>query len=127
MPAMLAAASPITKNSLEPVAMPRRMANKSASFALSPAGLPDDPASARPVHFPAASSSSAGHVRLCLGLCSVPPKVKSTAWSRRGGEFTKHTTADDTSASPNCTSEGSKRWMRRSVTLRSRYSFSGRP
>ena len=43
------------------------------------------------------------------GAARVPPKVKITEWSAGGAVLRKQTIAEDTSASANCKSPGSKR------------------
>jgi hypothetical protein len=61
------------------------------------------------VHFASYVRAFAGTVREIFGSRRVPPKVKVTEWSLGGDALRNQTTAEDTRASANCTSFGSKR------------------
>ena len=79
------------------------------------------------VHFGSCARARAGTRRESFGSTSVPPKVNFTSWLGGGGSFLNQTTADETRASVNCTSFGSKRWMCKSFTLSRRYRFTAWP
>ena len=108
------------KNLLSPVARPRLMTNKSPNrrVAGDTAGVavPEDSFASSRVHLRSLRNVDVGMILVLAGSVREPPNVNSTEQSGGGGEFLNQTTAEDTNAFANCTSAGSNRWSRKSVT-----------